>query len=125
MADRTEYFKQYYQSHRDDLLPRSREWAESHLGYQRERTIKIKQEVLTHYGNGECICVGCGERRLDCLSLDHIANNGADERRKQFRGGGVEFYRHLQKLNYPDGYQTLCMNCQWIKKAESQTMGKY
>ena len=130
MVDRTTYFKEYYQVHKDNLLPRSREWKETHLGYQRERVIKIKTETLTHYGNGKCACVNCGESRLDCLSLDHINNNGAEERRQWFgenwsSGGGVASYRKLQKLNYPDGYQTLCMNCQWIKRAESQTIGKY
>jgi hypothetical protein len=38
--------------------------------------------------------------------------------------GGLEFYRWLIKNNYPEGYQTLCMNDQFIKKAENKEIAR-
>ena len=75
---------------------------------------KVKREVLTTYGHGKCACVQCGEDRIACLSIDHVNNDGAAERksRKKF---GYHFYRFLIASGYPLGYQTLCMNCQFIK----------
>ncbi len=75
-----------------------------------------KLEVLTHYGNGKCACVKCGESRLACLSIDHINGRGKEDRGKRL---GIAFYRHLRRNNYPSGYQTLCMNCQFVKRIEN------
>jgi hypothetical protein len=47
------------------------------------------------------------------LTLDHIANNGAEDRKAGRLGGNM--YAYLRKAGYPDGHQTLCMNHQ-IKK---------
>ena len=74
------------------------------------------REILTHYGGGKLACVVCGEGRLACLSIDHI-NGGGTKHRKQM-GGGSAFYCWLKKQNYPKGYQTLCMNCQFVKRFE-------
>lgn len=78
---------------------------------------KIKYDVLTYYGGGKCACVKCGESRLACLSIDHIDGGGRAHNRAINRWGGT-FYRWLQTEGYPIGYQTLCMNCQWVKKYE-------
>jgi len=74
-----------------------------------------KIEVLTHYGNGKCACIKCGFWDARALSIDHINGGGS----KHIKSLGKPFYDWLVENNYPDGYQTLCMNCQWIKKAES------
>ena len=81
---------------------------------------KLREEVLTYYGKGQLACVECGESRLACLTLDHIEGGGAAERRRlpQYQRAGVAFYRYLKKHNLPEGYQTLCMNCQWVKRAK-------
>jgi len=86
---------------------------------------KIREEVLTHYGNGQLACLECGESRLACLSIDHISGNGADHRKTlpKYQRSGVAFYRWLKKQRYPQGYQTLCMNCQWVKRAENKEYG--
>ncbi len=88
---------------------------------------KRKRIVLTHYGNGKCACVNCGFDDLRALSIDHIDGHGAEHRRRN-NIKGVEFYKWLIKNNYPEGYQTLCMNCQWIKMSvnvEYTFDGKY
>ena len=76
---------------------------------------QLKIEVMTHYGNGKQACVNCGENRLACLSIDHINNNGAKHRREESRVKN-DFYPWLKEHKFPKGYQTLCMNCQWIKR---------
>ena len=79
---------------------------------------KIKVAVLYHYGKGDCACVKCGFRDIRALSIDHIEGNG-NKHRKEDKLSGTSLYRWLMKNNFPEGYQTLCMNCQWIKKAEN------
>lgn len=88
---------------------------------QKERNIVIKKEVLTHYGNGELKCVQCGENRLGCLTIDHINGGGNKHRIKVCKShGSTAFYRWLKKESYPLGFQTLCMNCQFLKKFGDQ-----
>lgn len=76
---------------------------------------RVKAEVLTHYGNGKLACVVCGEDRLPCLSIDHINGDGMKELRRLKRRGN-SFYLYLRYHKFPEGYQTLCMNCQWVKR---------
>jgi len=83
---------------------------------QRIRRLNIKQTVLTHYGNEKCACVECGFSDIRALSIDHIKNDGAKHR----KSGILKIYNWLVENDYPEGYQTLCMNCQWIKKYNNQ-----
>lgn len=97
------------------------EYRNNHREHQSERYAnmneKLKIEVLMHYGNGKCECIVCGEKRLACLSIDHINGGGSKHRNSISKNGcgGVRFYKWLKDNNYPDGYQTMCMNDQFIK----------
>ena len=97
------------------------------FGKQREAVarVEIKTEVLTHYGKGRLTCTMCGESRLVCLSIDHIDGGGISHR-KELNAYGYRFYKKLKKANFPKGYQTLCMNCQFVKsildRAEKKEM---
>jgi len=95
------------------------------VGKQREAIarIEIKTEVLTHYGKGRLACVMCGESRLACLSIDHIAGGGISHR-KELNAYGYRFYKKLKRDNFPKGYQTLCMNCQFVKAIFDRTKSK-
>ena len=84
---------------------------------QRPRYVALKISILTHYGHGKLSCVICGESRIDCLSIDHVNNNGYEERKKN-RHYGKKIYKDLRRDGFPLGYQTLCMNCQFIKMQE-------
>ena len=79
----------------------------------KSRTL-IKIEVLTHYSPNGVLCCswgGCLIDDLDMLVLDHVADDGAQERRKAPNSGkGHELYRKLRNESYPLGYQTLCCN---------------
>ncbi|KKM25987.1 hypothetical protein LCGC14_1589440 [marine sediment metagenome] len=105
--------RRYRETHKES----HREWYQT-IGKQKEAILRItvKVEVLTYYGKRNCACVTCGESRLACLSIDHINGNGCKER-KRFGSNryGYKFYLYLKKNNYPKGYQTLCMNCQFMK----------
>lgn len=69
-----------------------------------------REQVFAAYGGYKCNC--CGESEPMFLSIDHIDNNGAEERKSgQYAGSGYGFYRWLRKSGFPPGYQVLCMNC--------------
>lgn len=102
-----------YQKHAEKRRQYAREYTQKNLANIIEKRQQIKRDVLAHYGNGKLACVKCGENRLACLSADHINGEGNTHRRLVGKGNMV--YRWLKKNNYPDGYQTLCMNCQFIK----------
>lgn len=82
-------------------------------GKARQVHNKRKVRVLTRYGNGKLACVKCGFDDIRALSIDHI---NKDEGKRVRASCG--FYRWLENNNYPKGYQTLCMNCQFIKRQE-------
>uniref|UniRef100_A0A6M3IZE7 Uncharacterized protein n=1 Tax=viral metagenome TaxID=1070528 RepID=A0A6M3IZE7_9ZZZZ len=90
----------------------------------KEARQKTKVLVLTHYGDGICACVACGEARTECLSIDHIYGGGQEHRDKVPDIKRLGFYRWLISRNYPIGYQTLCMNCQWVKRATNNETRK-
>ena len=68
---------------------------------------RLKQAVMAAYG-GACAC--CGEDTLIMLTIDHVAQDGAEARRKGQRTG-PGFYRLLRKQGFPEGYRVLCWNC--------------
>jgi hypothetical protein len=113
----------FYREHKEECIARSikRAWYKDHPEARRialrkcEQALKLR--VLTYYGDGKCACVRCGYTDIRALSIDHINNNGY-QHRKEMKANGVNFYRLLEKQLYPNGYQTLCMNCQFIKREE-------
>lgn len=83
---------------------------------------RLKIEVFEAYGGSVCNC--CGEKEILFLSLDHVDNDGAEERRRYFgtnKGGSYHIYEKLRQNGYPNKhkYQVLCMNCQWGKKSNN------
>ncbi len=74
---------------------------------------KYKNKVIKYYSGNTMKCCNCGFDNINCLEIDHINNNGAEERKKI--GSGIQFYRWLIKNNFPKGYQVLCKNCNWLK----------
>ena len=86
---------------------------------QAHRAANLKLEVFNHYGGPVCAEEDCHETDIDVLTLDHINEDGAKERRllKDLYGiaKGNRFYVYLKKNNYPSGYQVLCMNHNWKK----------
>lgn len=79
-----------------------------------ERRYAAKEAAYEAYGGYVCAC--CGETERAFLSIDHINNDGAEHKRQNNIRTGEQMYRWLGRNNYPDGFQVLCMNCQWGKR---------
>jgi len=93
--------------------------------------LRLKHEVLSHYSSGTPCCSRCGETDVDMLVLDHINDDGAEQRKElgvAGRGvkngwrGGHETYK---KMGFPEGLQVLCANCntkkEIVRKREQKT----
>jgi len=82
---------------------------------QKQKRREYKKIVFDHYGNK---CFHCGFSDIRALQIDHVNNNGAEERKQN--GGqwfsGWHFYKYLIDNKLPEGYQTLCANCNMIKQ---------
>ncbi|MAF43076.1 MAG: hypothetical protein CMI54_02750 [Parcubacteria group bacterium] len=126
--ERLQYGRDYKVAHKEEIRRASREYAQKRrleLGKE-EVSLKNrywadlrKRRVLTHYGKGKLACVGCGFDDIRALSIDHIDGGGNQDRKRKAKGG-ANFYCWLSKKKYPKGYQTLCMNCQWVKRFENK-----
>lgn len=93
---------------------RSARWRANNLekarAMDRAGHAKLKRAAYEAYGGFACKC--CGEVIEKFLTIDHVANDGADHR-KQMRG--KHLYRWLRKNGYPQDFQVLCMNCNFGK----------
>lgn len=74
----------------------------------RERVVrsrnKLRSDVFNAYGG--CMCICCGESILDFLTIDHINNDGNEERRRlkmsmTSNPTGDRFYGWLKKQGFP------------------------
>ena len=85
--------------------------------HAREYRLEWRRKVFEHYGMS---CAECGFSDYRALQLDHLNNDGAEERKSL--GGqkfsGWRFYQHVVNSNYQGRYQTLCANCNSIKQWE-------
>jgi len=115
--------REYHWAHREEIRAYKKRWYDSNGKAKRHESyvkrLDIKRQVLSHYGNSKAACVFCGERRISCLSLDHINDGGFAHRKQLGILGGRQFYQWLIREGLPEGYQTLCMNCQWMKRAKT------
>jgi hypothetical protein len=99
----------YYHAHRDERMKWSREY---------HRLVKL--EALTRYSASPPRCVCCGESEVAFLTIDHIKDDGAEQRKTisdTYRGR--DYYFWLKRNNYPMdlSLQVLCWNCQWGKRS--------
>lgn len=78
----------------------------------RDRSLEQRQrrrlEVLTHYSGSPPFCVCCKEAHIEFLSIDHVNGGGSAHRREV---GSSSVYNWLVKNGFPEGFRTLCMNC--------------
>lgn len=79
----------------------------------RRQRSRLWMETLEAYG-GRCAC--CNETESMFLEIDHIKNDGAEDR-KSGNGGGAKLMGRLKKAGWPkDSYQLLCSNCNQGKR---------
>jgi hypothetical protein len=137
MLTRKEITKKYRERHREEINKKAREQRfmnhefvlkkekkkRSTLEYKKyhrmwERKIRLKRKTVCciHYNkNNECCCDRCGFSDIRVLTIHHINGGG----RKQGSQTTDRFYMWLIKNNFPSGFQTLCFNCQYIKRDEN------
>lgn len=112
------YATEYNRTHRDKQILTNAKYRE-----------KLKLETYNRYSKGKIRCACCGEKTVEFLSIDHVNNNGKQERKLYGRGGGYSFYLKLRELKYPEGYQVLCHNCNQAKqhygKCPHKTKSRY
>lgn len=103
--------KTYRDSNRELVNLRNRERHHKNPELFRERSRKtnaeLRRRVFDHYG-WKCKC--CGEAQPEFLTIDHINGGGS----KHIREVG-SFYRWLIKNSFPEGFQSLCYNCNCAK----------
>lgn len=88
-----------------------------HAKYHRNYIKSVRTAALRHYSGGKPYCACCGESTPEFLTIDHIGGGGTRHRRELSRGGmsGSAIYIFLKKREYPDGFQVLCLNCNWAR----------
>lgn len=97
-----EYNRQYRAKNREAILKQSR-----------QARYEIRLAALVYYSLGdipECTC--CGETEIKFLGIDHIDGGGTKHR----KATKSKYMMHWLKIQgYPDGFQTLCHNCNMAK----------
>lgn len=119
----------YYAKHRDRLAEKQKEYErrrrednpealrKKHKSWRDRNSERVKESskrysrklrdtVISGYG-GSCAC--CGESRYEFLALDHVHENGAEERRRM--NGNRAVYVKAIRDGFPDCYRLLCHNC--------------
>lgn len=91
--------RRYRQAHRDRMAIRQ-------AAYRK----KVRAKVLGYYGQ-TCACCGSAER----LTIDHVNGDGKQHREQLFgpvrTASSVQIYAWLIREGFPDGFQTLCLQC--------------
>lgn len=95
---------------RENMRRYRAERPEHYAAQSRKAKAKLKSQLFELYGH-ECSICGYDDKRA--LTLDHINNNGSEER-KELGERGV-YYKAREKHS-PGEYRILCMNCQFIER---------
>lgn len=117
---RREYAAEYYKKNRKKVIAKveayRKKHPEKHLARRRERTRKLRMEVVKAYG-GKCEC--CGDKNIEFLAIDHEFGNGR-KHRLAVAGLGSAFYSWLKRHKFPknEGLRLMCHNC-------NQSLGLY
>ncbi len=73
----------------------------------------VKVQVFALFGN---VCTCCSEKRTECLSLDHVEEDGSRLREEGIHATGYNLYRRiLNGTVSADGLQLMCFNCNFSK----------
>lgn len=111
---RREASRKYIKNNREKHNASGKKWSTSPQGVLRraQRYQELRNKVIKEYG-GKCSCCGITEPKF--LTIDHINNDGAKER-KSLGLKGKKMYSFLVREGFPKGkYQLLCYNCNCTK----------
>jgi len=99
-----------YANHREIRKEQVRE-------YHRLVRPQVRLKLLAEMGNR---CIQCGFDDVRALQIDHVHGGGSQERSTLTV---TQFYSRVRE--YPEDYQLLCANCNWIKRAENGESNSY
>lgn len=114
---RKESYERFRNKNKEKRAQQLARWRAECPSKEEEYLAARKMRVLSHYGKdgkAQCCWEGCEVTDLDMLSLDHMNNDGAKDRK--IRGSGQMLYFSMEKEGLPEGFQTLCHNHQWKKE---------
>lgn len=114
------YLKEYRKLHRDRIRESSKVTRASYRkrnsdkihAYDRLWRRNLRIEAINKYGG--CKCAMCPETRIGALTINHI-DGGGRQHRSSIGSGGTQFFRWLKNNNYPEGYNVLCSNCNYLE----------
>lgn len=112
-----------YLKNKDVVIARVNDYINRNRGKHNEWATnsknRLKTEIMSHYCGGDLKCKNCPVKDLDILTIDHVNGDGAEHRREIgiAGGGGYPMYQWLKKNGLPEGFQVLCYNCQYRKRA--------
>jgi hypothetical protein len=121
----SQYGRQYYAQNALRIKARTKTWRVANPDlvryYSRNHARKmskiVRREVIGYYSKGTFACMCCGESEFDFLAIDHVSGNANRISKEQgLPRAGNHFYKWLFKNNFPDGYETLCANCNLSKE---------
>lgn len=106
------YQKEWQRSYRQ--TEKYKQWRKIALQKQAITTKELKTDIVSHYG-GKCAC--CGISEICFLSIDHINNDGHKSKGlRKNRVSGIQMYKKIIRLNYPNDLQIYCFNCNVAKQ---------
>ena len=102
------------QTRRERENERRNKWRIEHSertnDQRRSKHTERKELIVAEYG-GKCAC--CGESDFRFLTIDHVGNNGSEERKQGIRASRL--YYKIIREQFPATYQILCYNCNCAK----------
>ena len=108
--------KAFYQRHREKELKRHKASRIKFKDKIKQRIVDLKLEVYSHYSKvisksdvPVCACIGCDEKHIEFLTLDHI--NGRKSMNHAPSLKAEKLWRRLKRDGYPKGIRVLCWNC--------------
>lgn len=119
--------REYYAKHGDEIREHKKKYMrerrlknpERHNRQSREAKNRMREKLFNMYGH---VCVICGFNDKRALTLDHIKNNGAEERKSI--GPRGPWQRAIKKYR-PSEYRILCMNCQFIERVKAKRENQF
>jgi hypothetical protein len=111
-----EYAKKRYEREGNVLRERVFRWKEKNKDKYNQMAKNVnkkrREAVLFGLGGNNPKCKCCGEKISEFLEVDHINNDGSNERKLY----GSAMYLEIIKQGFPkDKYQLLCRNCNHAK----------
>jgi predicted nucleic-acid-binding Zn-ribbon protein len=87
-----------------------------HQKYKKNYRTRDKFLAIEHYSGGTFRCNNCGYDVYEALAIDHALNNGSVHRKEVAKSGhGGSMHHWLVANNFPEGFQVLCFNCNYLK----------